>query len=66
MTAHDLLNSPIPHSVLKGALGMRNAIVHDYLNLDWTRIEAVLVNKHYRAIGEFIAAGLDYLQQKSV
>ena len=34
MTAHDLLNSPIPHSVLKGALGMRNAIVHDYLNLD--------------------------------
>lgn len=63
MTAHDLLNSPIPHAVLKGALGMRNAIVHDYLNLDWTRIEAVLVNKHYRAIGEFIAAGLEYLQE---
>src|SRR5690606_41691548 len=49
LTAHDLLNSQIPHALLKGALGMRNAIVHDYLNLDWTRIEAVLVNKHYQA-----------------
>src|SRR5690606_5969377 len=63
LTAHDLLNSQIPHALLKGALGMRNAIVHDYLNLDWTRIEAVLVNKHYQAIGEFIAAGLKYLQE---
>ncbi|MCD8520836.1 MAG: DUF86 domain-containing protein [Saccharospirillaceae bacterium] len=63
LTAHDLLNSQIPHALLKGALGMRNAIVHDYLNLDWTRIEAVLVNKHYHAIGEFIAAGLEYLQE---
>ena len=63
LTAHDLLNSQIPHVLLKGALGMRNAIVHDYLNLDWTRIEAVLVNKHYQAVGEFIVAGLEYLQE---
>jgi uncharacterized protein YutE (UPF0331/DUF86 family) len=40
---------------------MRNAIVHDYLNLDWKRLEEVLVNKHYQAIGEFIEAGLVYL-----
>lgn len=61
LNAHDLLNSQIPHAMLKGALGMRNAIVHDYLNLDWTRIEAVLVNKHYQIIGEFISTALEYL-----
>ncbi|WP_420590769.1 type VII toxin-antitoxin system HepT family RNase toxin [Bacterioplanoides sp.] len=61
LTAHDLLNSNIPHATLKGAAGMRNAIVHDYLNLDWARIEAVIVNKQYEALGEFIGAGLDYL-----
>jgi uncharacterized protein YutE (UPF0331/DUF86 family) len=37
---------------------MRNVIVHDYLNLELTRIETVLVNKHYEAIGELIEAGL--------
>lgn len=61
LTTHDLLNSNIPHSTLKDAVGMRNAIVHHYLNLDWTRIETVLVNKHYEAIGEFIEEGLVYL-----
>lgn len=63
LTAHDLLNSPIPHALLKGALGMRNAIVHDYLNLDWGRIESVLMDKQYQAIGEFIDSGLAYLSQ---
>jgi len=61
LTAHHLLNSQIPHASLKGAIGMRNAIVHDYLNLDWSRIETVIVNKHYEAIGEFIEEGLVYL-----
>jgi uncharacterized protein YutE (UPF0331/DUF86 family) len=61
LTAHNLLNSQIPHATLKGVAGMRNAIVHDYLNLDWKRLEEVLVNKHYQAIGEFIKAGLIYL-----
>lgn len=63
LSAHDLLNSPIPHALLKGALGMRNAIVHDYLNLDWGRIESVLMDKQYQAIGEFIDSGLTYLSQ---
>ena len=61
LTAHDLLNSNIPHSALKGAAGMRNAIVHDYLNLDWARIEAVIVNQQYQTLGDFIEAGLSYL-----
>ena len=42
---------------------MRNAIVHDYLNLDWTRIEAVLLSHGYRNIGGFIEEGLVYLMQ---
>jgi len=61
LTAHDLLNSNIPHAALKGAAGMRNAIVHDYLNLDWARIEAVIVNQQYLTLGDFIEAGLTYL-----
>ena len=61
LTTHDLLESQIPHATLKGAIGMRNAIVHDYLNLDWTRIETVLVNKYFEAIGEFAEEGLVYL-----
>ncbi|WIO75624.1 DUF86 domain-containing protein [Porticoccaceae bacterium LTM1] len=37
---------------LKGAIGMRNAIVHDYLNLDWGLIGAVIGNKQYMVIQE--------------
>ncbi len=65
LTTHDLLSSNIPHATLKGAVGMRNAIVHDYLNLDWTRIETVIVNKHYEAMGEFVEQGLSYLKSNS-
>lgn len=61
LTAHGLLNSQIPHATLRGAAGMRNAIVHDYLNLDWKRLEEVLVNKYYQAMGEFIEDGLVFL-----
>lgn len=43
---------------------MRNAIVHDDLNLDWTRIETVIVNKYYEAIGEFIEEGLTFLSSE--
>ena len=64
LTTHDLLSSNIPHVTLKGAVGMRNAIVHDDLNLDWTRIETVIVNKYYEAIGEFIEEGLTFLSSE--
>jgi uncharacterized protein YutE (UPF0331/DUF86 family) len=33
---------------------MRNAIVHDYLNLDWELIQAVLDNQHYRRVADFV------------
>ena len=39
---------------LKGAIGMRNAIIHDYLNLDWELIQAVLDQQHYQRVADFI------------
>jgi len=39
---------------MRGAIGMRNAIIHDYLNLDWNKIEVVLHNKHYKAVKTYI------------
>lgn len=65
LKAHDLIQSHIPHAVLNGAMGMRNAIVHDYLNLDWARIEAVLIAQVYRQIGLFIEEGLLFLAQQT-
>ena len=35
---------------LNGAIGMRNAIVHDYLNLDWNRIRIVISERKYQLI----------------
>jgi uncharacterized protein YutE (UPF0331/DUF86 family) len=39
---------------LKGAVGMRNAIVHDYLNLNWLLIEDVLRSRKYQTIAQFV------------
>lgn len=39
---------------MKGAVGMRNAIVHDYLNLDWQLIQAVIDNENYVKVGLFV------------
>ncbi len=38
---------------LKGAVGMRNAIVHDYLNLDWQLIQKVIEDGHYKTLSRF-------------
>lgn len=38
---------------IRGAIGMRNAIVHDYLNLDWKLIEQVIREHRYRKLCEF-------------
>jgi len=37
----------------RGAIGMRNAIAHDYLNLDWELIEQVIREHLYRKLREF-------------
>lgn len=44
-----------PASELRGAVGMRNAIIHDYLNLDWRLVEAVLKDGKYRRVERFVA-----------
>ncbi|SHE95421.1 Uncharacterized conserved protein YutE, UPF0331/DUF86 family [Microbulbifer donghaiensis] len=52
-----LEQSPCPgvtKDEIRGAIGMRNAIVHDYLNLDWTLIEQVIRNRQYVKLGKFV------------
>jgi uncharacterized protein YutE (UPF0331/DUF86 family) len=39
-------------------IGMRNALVHDYLNLDPDRIMEVIKNKHYQTLLDFAEARL--------
>lgn len=39
---------------MRGAVGMRNAIIHDYLNLDWALLEAVLESGRYARVQEFV------------
>lgn len=41
-------------SVMRGATGMRNAIIHDYLNLDWVLIERVMRSASYRKVETYI------------
>ena len=43
-----------PADVLRGAVGMRNAIIHDYLNLDWSLVEEVLRGRRYTIIERYI------------
>ena len=49
---HPLTN--VSAQEMKGAVGMRNAIVHDYLNLDWELIKAVLKEEKYKKVGLFV------------
>lgn len=52
-----LEQSPFPgvtKDEIRGAIGMRNAIVHDYLNLDWALIEQVIRNRQYVKLREFV------------
>ncbi|MDU0114556.1 DUF86 domain-containing protein [Psychrosphaera aquimarina] len=42
-------------------VGLRNVLVHDYLNIDRRIIDSVLINKHYQQLSEFIKNGLEYL-----
>lgn len=39
---------------IRGAIGMRNAIIHDYLNLDWGKLEVVLREKKYHRVSDYI------------
>ncbi|QIL88444.1 DUF86 domain-containing protein [Microbulbifer sp. SH-1] len=39
---------------MKGAVDMRNAIVHDYLNLDWELIQEVISAGKYLKLEQFV------------
>lgn len=49
------ITSP-PAEVMRGAIGMRNAIIHDYLNMDWGKVEVVLKTGKYREIVKYLDA----------
>lgn len=50
---------------MRGAVGMRNAIVHDYLNLDWTLLERVVAEARYRRVQTFVRILVDGLLGRS-
>lgn len=54
-----------PIDVMRGAVGMRNAIIHDYLNLDWAKVEAVLVERKYREVAVYLDAITETLLHKT-
>lgn len=45
-----------PAEVLRGAVGMRKAIIHDYLNLDWGQVEEILKGRKYRLLPRYLDA----------
>ncbi len=50
-------------NIMRGAIGMRNAIIHDYLNLDWNKIEPVLADRKYYLIKDYAFKILQQLSQ---
>ncbi|MDN3639997.1 DUF86 domain-containing protein [Simiduia curdlanivorans] len=47
---------------MRGAIGMRNAIIHDYLNLDWAYIDKVLLGRKYLNVRAFVKVILKQLK----
>lgn len=43
-----------PAEVMRGAVGMRNAIIHDYLNLNWELVGEVLKSRRYRLLQRYL------------
>ena len=44
-------------------IGMRNALVHDYLNIDKDIIKHVIRNKHYESLFEFADKAIEHLSK---
>ncbi|PAJ71822.1 hypothetical protein CJF42_24600 [Pseudoalteromonas sp. NBT06-2] len=45
-------------------IGMRNGLVHDYLNIDLTILEDVIENEYYLQLNEFSIKAIDFLKQR--
>jgi uncharacterized protein YutE (UPF0331/DUF86 family) len=50
-------------SIWKRIIGLRNALVHDYLNIDQKIIERILKRKQYQIIIKFITDNIDEFNQ---
>lgn len=48
----------------KQIIGMRNALVHDYLNIDKEVIEHLIRERHYQSLVTFALAGLHELEEQ--
>jgi uncharacterized protein YutE (UPF0331/DUF86 family) len=46
-------------------IGLRNALVHDYLNIDPTIVRSVITNQYYQDIFDFIDTGLIELEKNT-
>jgi uncharacterized protein YutE (UPF0331/DUF86 family) len=44
-------------------LGMRNGLVHDYLNIDLAIVESVIREKHYGQLNLFCLKAIDFLSK---
>ena len=44
------------------AIGLRNRIVHDYMNIDMHRVMELVKNEQYRFISDFLLAPNDFLE----
>ncbi|MDD2272279.1 MAG: DUF86 domain-containing protein [Desulfuromonadaceae bacterium] len=44
------------------AIGLRNRIVHDYMNIDMLRVLELVKNEQYRFITDFLLAPNDFLE----
>jgi len=47
-----------------GAVGMRNAIIHDYLNLDWNKVALVVQDKKYHSVIRYCEQLLKQLMEQ--
>lgn len=57
----------LPESELptwKKIIGLRNALVHDYLNLDRAVVLSVLRNKHYLQLAQFIRQASETINEQ--
>jgi len=49
----------------KKIIGMRNGLVHDYLNIDLLIVERIIKEQHYLQLEEFANKAILYLQTKN-
>jgi len=63
LEAHGI--SEVSKTNWKQIIGMRNALVHDYLNIDSAIIEQLIRDRHYQSVVEFAMLGLKELGGES-